>query len=220
MKTKAIVFGIILGIVLAFPMIGHSQYSMEEMGIEGGGGWAIFPNSAKSLAGPAFNANYFFSHYACGKAYGLHFTGGFAGFLPSAADATNILDDATAGKASLRFAGFELGAMGKIRIHEYHRPKEWAVFLGPKLQIPLMAAYSSENGNGGLRDKVSSVGAFWPGVHLSVQFRQPASKKKSWFIRTGAEYYLTPAFQSVGAGSVQPLYLFLNFGYAFWDKRG
>ncbi|MEM7040618.1 MAG: hypothetical protein AAF570_26885 [Bacteroidota bacterium] len=71
-----------------------------------------------------------------------------------------------------------------------------------------------------MRDQVSSVSAFTAGAHVSLQFRRPAPEKKSWFIQPGVEYYFLPAFRSFQNGDVSPFYFFLNFGYAFWDKRG
>lgn len=203
------------------PAWGCAQYALEELGVELGPGIGLLQGSGANAMGPGGNANAFFSHYACGKAYGFHLTAGAAAMFPGTADGSGLIDVADAGATRLQFVGLDFGVLGKIRLHEYHRPREWAVFLGPKLQVPLMARSASDAGAKPLTQSVQSVNRLWTGVQLSVQFRRAASKKKSWFIHPGAEYYFLPAFNSLAAkGGVKPLYLFLNFGFAFWDLRG
>lgn len=207
-----------LGWLAAFllPLIAQGQYSMHEAGFELGPGFALLKGSGATALGPAGNVNAFFSHYACGKAYGFHITAGATALFPGTADGSALVDDPSSSRLGLQFAGLDLGLLGKIRTHEKHWPREWAVFLGPKIYLPFLAHTS----NGPLRDDVDAVGRFLPGLQVSVQFRRPAGRKKSWFIHPGAEYYFLPAFQSDAAGLVSPLYLFLNFGYAFWSQKG
>lgn len=215
-------FGIVLAglLCLGRPAMAWSQYALEELGVEMGPGITLFQNSSENALGLGANANAFYSHYACGKAYGFHLTAGAAAFFPSTGNGERLIDEPIAGTTNLQFVNLDFGVLGKIRLHEYHRPHEWAVFLGPKLQVPLVAHASTDGGTGSLDQSVRTVNRIWPGVQLSMQFRRPASKKKSWFIHPGVEYYFLPAFSSTVAGDVKPLYFFLNFGFAFWDLRG
>lgn len=205
---------------LAFPQGAAAQYNLEELGMEVGPGFAMLQNTSTNALGPGGNVNVFFSHYACGKGYGFHITAGATALFPSTQEGQLLIDEPAAGSTRLQFAGLDVGFMGKLRIHEYHRPREWAVFLGPKLLVPVMARAASDAGSGPLDDQVRTVNHFWTGAQLSVQFRRPISKKKSWFIHPGVEYYFLPAFSSSVAGDAKPLYIFLNFGFAFWDQRG
>ena len=210
----------VLLLALGLPAVAWSQYNLEELGIELGPGLATLHNAAGNALGPAANANVFYSHYACGKGYGFHITAGGTALFPSIADGEKLIDEANAGKTSFQLAGIDVGMLGKLRIHEYHRPREWALFLGPKLMVPLMTRFNSTQEARSLSQATASVNHFWTGVQLSVQFRQPVNKKTSWFIHPGVEYYFLPAFSSVASGSTRPLYIFLNFGFAFWDQRG
>jgi hypothetical protein len=203
-------------LLLCLPGMAWGQYNLEEMGFEAGPGFTLLQNRSQNASGAGGNANVFYSHYACGKGYGFHVTAGATGLFPSTPHGENLIDLTRASKASFQFAGIDLGFLGKLRIHEYHRPSEWAVFLGPKLLIPLLTRTDADP----LKDNVQSVSPLWTGAQLSVQFRRPVSKKKSWFIRPGVEYFFLPAFNSRVAGDARPLYFFLNFGYAFWDQRG
>jgi hypothetical protein len=200
--------------------VSYAQYNLEEMGFEVGPGFTMLQNASQSATGFGGNANVFYSHYACGKGYGFHITAGGTGLFPSTAHGENLLDLSRASKASFQFAGLDLGIMGKLRIHEYHRPREWAVFLGPKLLVPFLTSTVSDGDAAPLKDHVHSVNHFWTGAQLSVQFRRPITKKKSLFVHPGIEYYFLPAFTSDVAGGARPIYLFLNIGYAFWDQRG
>ncbi len=205
-------------IACCLPIGGFAQYSMQEMGVSVGAGVGLFPNTQKVALGPAVSAEYFFSHYACGKAYGLHFTGGVNAAFPMDGNSGEWIDQLGT-KSSLQVIGVDFGAYGKIRLHEYHRPKEWAVFLGPKIMVPLVAKYSTDLGSGSLSSTSLSVNRILPGIHLSMQFRR-AIKKQSWFLEPGVEYYFNPLFQSWGGGNVTQAQVFLKFSYAFWDQRG
>lgn len=200
-------------------MLGWGQYSMQEMGLSAGLGLGIFPNSHQTTVGPAVGAEYFFSHYACGKAYGLHFTGGINSTFPMNANDGIWIDQPLANKSSLQIIALEAGAYAKIRLHDYHRPKEWAVFFGPKIQLPIVAQYQTNLSSGSLASTSSSVNRIMPGLHLSLQFRRPV-KKQSWFLEPGFEYYLPSLFQTLGGGNVHQSQIFLKFSYAFWDQRG
>jgi hypothetical protein len=212
--------GIMVLMVAWLPFKGMAQYNLEEFGVELGPGFALLLDGPDKAMGPAVNANAFFSHYACGKGYGFHLNAGVTSMFPSTADGAAMTDLPAAEKLQFSFVGLDVAALGKLRIHEYHRPREWAVFFGPRLQVPLMARYSNSDGSGSLDDITEKVSRVWPGVELSVQIRRPIGKKKSWFIHPGAAYFFVPAFKGQATIGPKPLYLFLNFGYALWDQRG
>lgn len=195
----------------------EAQYSMNEMGIGGGAGFSMMPNTQEFIPGAHIRGEYFFSHYACGKAYGFHVQGGM---LFTSASGTNgaWLGLPLSSSGDLSLLALDAGLFGKIRLHDYHRPKEWAVFVGPKLQAPLMGRYLAD-GNRGKLSQIASVNRILPGMHLSLQVRRPAGKK-SYFIEPGLEYYLLPSFKTNLGGPVQQMHIFLKFGYAFWDQRG
>ena len=205
-------------LLIGLPFWSWAQYSMNEMGLSAGLGWAMLPNSADLAMGPSVSGEYFFSHYACGKAYGFHFTGGINAAFPMNGKNGNWIDQPFATKSSLQIIALDGGAYGKIRLHEYHRPHEWAVLFGPKIMVPMVTKYTTDLENGTLGRTVS-VNRFLPGLHLSLQFRKPI-KKQSWFIEPGAEFFLAPLFQSTLGGNASFSQVFLKFSYAFWDQRG
>lgn len=211
---------IILATLLSWAGQSSAQYSMEEFGMELGPGLSLLLSPDGRAMGPGGNVNAFFSHYACGKRYGFHLQLGMTGMFANSEFGHEILDPPAFGRTGIQFAGLDAAVLGKIRLHEYHRPREWAVFFGPRVMAPLITRYSSNNSSGSLSDVTSTLSRVWPGLELSVQFRNPIGKKKSWFVHPGAAYFFLPAFTSNVGGSSSPLYFFLNFGYAFWDQRG
>ena len=207
-------------LVLWLPMQTAAQYNLEEFGVELGPGISLLVSESNKAIGPAFNANAFFSHYACGKGYGFHVNAGVTGQFPSTADGSRMTHEISSSPLQFSMVSLDVAVLGKLRIHEYHRPREWAVFLGPRLQAPLLARISNEFGSGALSGSVAKVGRILPGIELSMQFRRPIGKKKSWFIHPGAAYFFLPAYEAQPMASPKPLFFFLNFGYALWDQRG
>lgn len=197
-----------------------AQYNLEEFGVELGPGLSLLMDGPNKAVGPAVNANAFFSHYACGKGYGFHLAAGATGMFPSTADGSQMTHQLSTSPLRFSIVSLDVAALGKLRIHEYHRPREWAIFFGPSLQVPLMARYSNELGGGALSATTEKVSRILPGIELSMQFRRPIGKKKSWFIHPGAAYFFLPAFKALPTSAPKPLYFFLNFGYALWDQRG
>ncbi|HHG85595.1 MAG TPA: hypothetical protein ENJ82_12680 [Bacteroidetes bacterium] len=210
--------GIGLFMLLLQPI--QAQYTMDELAFGLGGGLAILPNGANALSGPGLNLNASYAHYLCGKAYGFHFTAGANTFSPATQMGEPFLKAQLAGKTRFLLAGAELGGFFKVRIHDYHRSREVALLIGPKINFPVLASYHSEIDQGSLRNNTDKVNPFQVGAHISLQFRRPAPEKKSWFIEPGIDYYFSPTWTNDPAGHINTAYLFLNFGYAFWDKRG
>lgn len=202
------------------PTVLPAQYNLEEIGIELGPGFVFLQNTAQAAVGPGGNANVFFSHYACGKGYGFHLSAGGAALFPATANGAHLIDLPAAQQTHFQFLALDIAALGKLRLHEYHRPREWAIFLGPRLQVPFLTHYGGKEGAGPLKNVTTTVNRLWPGIQLSIQFRRPAGKKTSWFVHPGATYFLVPAFTSGVAGTARPFYLFLNLGFQLWDQRG
>lgn len=197
-----------------------AQYTLDEFGLAAGGGLAAYPNSASTLAGPAANVNGFYSHYLCGKAFGFQVAAGANGTLARSSDGADLISVANAGETRFTLLAAEIAGYFKLRMHDYHRPRETALLIGPKVNFPLIRHFAAENESGQLRSHVESANALQVGAHLSLQIRRPAPEKKSWFIEPGVEYFFIPAWKQTPAGNVGTAYIFLNFGYAFWDKRG
>lgn len=196
---------------------GKAQYTLDEIGVNLGGGYVTANSVAVDLGGFGLHTNLFYGHYFCGKTYGIHVQGGFNYNNLSTSNGDGAFGDGT-GAMTINQLQFEGAGFFKIKLKDYHRPKEWAVFFGPKFSVPLIQNYSSEMGSGKLSD-IAGTPFIVPAAHLSVQFRRPAPEKKSWFFQPGIEYSLYDDF-STPQNSFSRLYLFLNFGYAFFDKRG
>ena len=111
-----------------------------------------------------------------------------------------------------------IGLFFKVRPHDYHRRKEWALLVGPKVYVPIRSGFSSSLGRTSLVDQVEAINPFQVVLHTSVQVRRPFGKK-SWFIHPGLEVALLPIFSGLQS-DVGLFHLFLNVGYAFWEKRG
>ncbi len=181
-----------------------AQYTLDEIGFNAGIGAALYNFEGDWEQGIGVNANVFYSHYFCGKAYGFHTQGGF-----------NYINSGTSGihHSQIQFEG---GFLIKFKKHSHHRSREWAVLAGPKFQVPLVTSTVYRIRNVGLSpDWIPVV----PVVHASIQFRRPAPQKKSWFIQPGVEYGVLPDYKW-NANEYRRIYFFLHFGYAFFDKRG
>lgn len=219
MKMREIRTYILLLGCLLWAGAATAQYHLNEIGLNAGGGLAMLQSSEGSLSGPAWNVNGFYGHYFCGKAYGIQATIGVNSFHPSTDDGGLVVDDEEAGQTSLTLTSLDAGFYFKLKKNDYHRPKEIAVLVGLKANLPLVTRYSSQNTSGSLETGGAIVSTIVPGAHLSLQIRRPIGEM-SLFIQPGAEYYVTPLFNGERAGDVNPLYLFLNVGIALWDQRG
>ncbi len=182
----------------------QAQYTLDEIGFNAGPGVALYNFEGDREQGVGVNANVFYSHYFCGKSYGIHTQGGF-----------NYINSGTAGVRRSQFQ-FEGGFFFKLKRHDYHRSKEWAVLIGPKFQIPTITSVVSKVGNVEPPTQWTSV---VPVAHISFQFRRPAPEKKAWFIQPGVEYGILPDYK-LNQREYRRTYIFLHFGYAFFDKRG
>ncbi len=211
MYRTILLTALLFGALNLFYFSAKSQYTLDEIGVNVGGGLAILSSTGGNQMGPGANINAFYGHYFCGKRYGIHTQGGF-----------NFINTRTETERT-RQLQFEGGFFFKVKRRDYHRPKEWAIIVGPKFQIPI--ATSTRYFFGSIQP-VKDWTPVVPVAHVSLQFRRPAPEKKSWFIQPGFEYGLLPDYQlpdlqfPAGADVVSRTYFFLHFGYAFFDKRG
>ena len=180
-----------------------AQYTLDEIGINAGGGF-VHMNTPLSDIGAGANVNAFYGHYFCGKRYGIHTQAGLNYF--------------SAGDSGFRRSQVQVegGFFFKVKRRDYHRPKEWALIIGPKVQVPVLRTANYDQPGGTPEPDWTPV---IPVGHISLQFRRPAPEKKSWFIQPGFEYGLLPDYTSGGL-DISRSYIFLHLGYAFFDKRG
>lgn len=190
----------------------QAQYTLDEVGVNAGIGGAFIPGISQTYGGPLVKANIHYGHFFCGKAFGIRAEGGFNYAMPS--------DDLF----RFQIIQFEGGFFFKLKRRDYHRPKEWAVIVGPKVHVPLFGHYSTLRGepkeSGPLSDLNVAMRIIQPMAHLSVQIRRPVGDKKSLFIQPGVEYGIQSEFTGLSIGSFNRWNIFLNIGYAFFDKRG
>lgn len=208
-------------ILLTLPVKG--QYTLDEIGFNLGGGYGSYLNNVTPLHGPAARLSGFYSHYFCGKAFGIQAQAGVQGLFPSSSQGPLLFPVTPEGSnLSLRRIQAELGFFFKLRPHDYHRRKEWALIVGPVLPLPISTTFtfdgptSTRSGNWDLLEPIKA--APFPLVHLSFQLRRPLDKK-SWFIQPGVEFSPAVVFETA-ATSFRSFNAFITFGYAFWEKRG
>lgn len=204
MYKRILLTTLLIGVLHIFCSQTMAQYTLDEIGFNAGAGAALYNFEGDREQGVGVNANVFYGHYFCGKAYGIHTQGGF-NFISSGDDVMR--------RSQFQFEG---GFFFKLKRHDYHRSKEWAVLIGPKFQIPIVTSTYDKVGNIEPPTEWSPV---VPVAHISFQFRRPAPEKKSWFIQPGVEYGVLPDF-NLYTREYRRTYIFLHFGYAFFDKRG
>lgn len=205
MHRSTLFIALLIGALNLLCLQSKAQYTLDEIGVNAGGGLGLYSNPGIQgrHVGAGANVNAFYGHYFCGKSYGIHTQAGFNYF--------NI------GTDIIRFSQvqFEGGFFLKWKLKDYHRPKEWAIIIGPKFQVPLLRKIKTDP----QFDIPVEGPVILPIGHVSLQFRRPAKDKKSWFIQPGFEYSIFEDFQLVNSVT-RRTYFFLHFGYAFFDKRG
>jgi hypothetical protein len=198
----------------------QAQYELDEMAVHAGAGMRMLSGDGAQYLGPGAHAQVSFAHYPCGKAFAIEGRAGLNYGRASSADGAIITGNPLAGKTTLSWAGGEVAAAFKVRLHEYHRPREFAFLVGPKVNFPVLARYASEAGSGGMGSTGILVNRIAPAIFAALQFRRPAPDKKFWFIEPGFEFNPTPLFRRDSGTRLGALYLYLQFGFAFWDQRG
>jgi hypothetical protein len=205
--------------LMGFHLGAYAQFTLDEVGFGVGGGANLLMGTPIQT-GFGVHSQAYYSHYFCGKRTGFHAVIGFR-YLGSpfnrsfslAAPANLETDN------SVRLGYWDIGFLGKIRRNEYHRSREAALMIGPKINLATVARYSDSLSSGSFWDVDAKASFFNVGLHASVQFRRPLGKS-AWFFRPGAEYFLLPAIKQTAAGSFRNLYLFLMLEFNLFDARG
>lgn len=218
MHVRKLQFSLVfLALVMALLPL-RAQYTLDEIGVNLGAGYTSHANSTATLGGPAARASLFYSHYFCGKAFGLQGQAGIRGQFPRSQNGSLLFPAITeAGTLSMTQLQGEIGFFLKVRAHDYHRRKEWALLFGPVLPVPVLTHFKSGAASGNAGD-LGIDQSLSPSIHLSLQFRRPIDKA-SWFIQPGVEFSPSRTFRST-VTDFRTLNVFLSFGYAFWEKRG
>lgn len=198
----------------------RAQYELDEMTVHAGAGLGALLHTGGTGLGPAANANFDFTHYPCGKAFAIQGVAGVTLGQTNWADGQATFGPAGLGKTRLNWAVGELGAAVKLRVHDYHRPREMALVVGPRLWLPVATGVNTPLVNGDVARTDAKVPLLLVGGNLGLQFRQPAPDKKSWFIEPGIFWSPMPFLEAADDSRALPVYLYLNFGFAFWDERG
>lgn len=198
------IFVLLLLSALSGPI--RAQYTLNEVGAQVGTGLVT---ATTDWVGPSFHAEGFWAHYFCGKAYGIQANGGLnadklylsnadGGFIGGQRPVVNLLQ-ATA------------GAYFRIRPADFHRSKEWAFLVGPRIELPLVSRVNSAVGS----QPLSDVAPVFLRVHGAFQIRRPMGDHSIFF---------TPAVSWSIASDIAPQYQRFHFqfsiAYTFWDARG
>jgi hypothetical protein len=198
---------------------GRAQFTLDEIGLGVGAGSSILTGTPTQV-GYGANIQAYYSHYFCGKRTGFHTVAGIRWSGMGFSRSFSTLDSPNAEMDnSVKQAFLDLGFMGKIRKNEYHRSREAALMVGPKVNMNLLSLYSDSAGSGSFSSIPANAPFFNVGIHASVQFRRKFGKN-AWFFRPGGEYYLLPVVSNTAAGSFRNVYLFLMFEINLWDAKG
>jgi len=223
MKRKKCIWMKFLGIIflLMTSQINlYSQYHLNEAGAFLGLGSNI-PLDGKTVKPYyAYNFNGFYSHYRCGKRDGFHAEIGMRGFRVNEKAVENgFLQSENTGKHDYHFMYLDLGLMYKIRREKYHRDKETAILVGPKLNVRASSFHYNDSTKlqrynpNDYRDLTLLI----PGIHLSFLSRIPFRPKKTYFIRYGGEFYFLPNAKT-DKQNFSSIYLFIQLGIPFWNN--
>lgn len=199
----------------------HAQYELDEMSVHAGAGLGVVLHSYQAGLGPAVNADFAFTHWPCGKAFAIQGNAGVVLGQTRWEDGQPLLGVFDAGATRVGWAVGALGASIKVRLQDFHRPREVALVVGPRLWVPVYMRAATAQGKGGLAATTDAKPhPFLVGGNLGVQFRRPAPDKKSWFIEPGLFWSPVSLIDGALDARTVPVYLYLNFGFAFWDERG
>lgn len=225
--SMRVVYVLLVAVCLVLPA--RAQYHLTEVGARLGGG-VNFAYGTDALQPIQYGANLagFYSHWVCGANWGYHVEAGFrlASFTESETGGVTLYQ---AGPSSFltdyRFWLFELGGYFKIRKNNYHRDKEWALLIGPKLGF-VLAGQARPESTGTWEafesDTYREVLSVQPGIHLSVQWRLPRGNRYSFFIWPGVEWYPganASTRNTNPAQNLRYLYGFISVGTTLWNSR-
>lgn len=193
------------------PLFG--QYSLQEVGLTAGAGISVPMEPKGSKPGLGWHAKVFFSHYTCGKRYGIHADLGFRSGtveLPWTAFDFGVPRE----KLVIGMNWIDGGFYFKIRPHVYHRPVEPALLAGIKLSY---SPYVTFNRSALQSSTGISVNPFQPGIHVSAWLKRKIGAQ-SFFVQPGIEFYPLVAL-SLPKGNVSGMYAFIGLGYSLWNSK-
>jgi hypothetical protein len=205
------------------------QYELIELGGRAGVGTNVpfgFMGLDAGNVSPSwgYNIDGFYSHYFCGKQYGIHGELGLRGYglAETAPDlGPSMVADTTGGDLNYNLHYGSAGFYFKIRKNNFHLRREFCLMFGPKVNLRLFSSFTNDAGESdpfdadkrGYRD----VRTIIPGLHLSGWWRFPAQDRRSWFVAVGIEAFSTNVSTEADLGYAS-LYPFVNVGYSFWNN--
>jgi len=208
-----------LTFLLLAASVAQAQYHLTELGARAGVGPAVRFSGQNHSTGFAAQATGFYSHWVCGKGWGYQFDAGLNYADQYFQHNHGVIQGSH--NAFIQATWLHLGAGLKLRPHNYHRPREWHVVLGPVLQTRLWSRVDLHDGNGGTRFSGGGE-AFRFGGQASLWLRFPMGKNVSWFLAPGVEVLTPYRTQLEGYGDRyymafwQPTF---QAGFTFWNNR-
>lgn len=207
-------------LALAFAPQMHAQYALTEAGVRLAVGPAL-PQGANRLGvGPAATLAGFYTHYVCGKSYGYWLEGGlrYTGGSEAEGAEPSLLALGNTQQVSYSFVHAEGGAYLKLRKNNYHRKKELALLVGPKLQLRALSRATPADSTGAsyASDGYRSVASIGVAAHLAVTYRMPLGKR-SLIIHPGVEYSFLNWASASGA-AYRNIYVFVGAGLVLWSS--
>ena len=209
-------FVLFFTIVSSQPSLLFAQYDLSEVGIMAGGGYSLNPGQALVAPGPGANLNTFFSYWNCGKNYGIHSSLGLR-YFQSTAEEGFFNHSTPSPETRMNFTALDVGFYFKVRLHEYHRAKEWSFLMGPKLNVMLHSGLSNTVGNQTFELLGVDPNVIFAGVHLSARYKIKLNAQ-FLYLQPGAEYYPFPYLET-SQGNVSNVYLFFNVGGTLWNTK-
>lgn len=209
--------------LITLPFIGKAQYHFGELGVSAGPAINI-PTGAPGLStryGTAVG-KIWYSHWVCGKRYGYMLFLGGRGNGANAASGFILAPDTINGAGRLSFNWLEVGGSAKIRKNEYHRPNEISFIGGGKVAVNMLSLVRDEGTSNRISEEDGvSVADFNVAIHLSAMYKHKIGQQ-SIYLEPGIETYLLPDLDLQGTpqtGQMRSVFLYLQFGYTFWNSK-
>ena len=207
---------IIFACCTEIPLGIKAQYSLQEAGISAAAGVCLPLEYKDAKIALGWQGKIFFSHYACGKRFGIHADLGVRSsglVLPWSASYAGLGEP-----VHIRMNWIDGGFYFKIRPHEYHRPVEPALLAGIKLSY---SPYVTLDGKSQKSNYDIQFNRFQPGIHLSGWFKRKIGNQ-SLFIQPGIEYYPFHSIllsRGIIGAQISGMYIFLGAGYSLWNSK-
>lgn len=200
--------------------VAYGQYHLTEIGGSGGIGINVSTNNSKIHNGVAWNTQGFVSHYVCGKSFGYHGALGYRGFVNTEEvyQLPSIVGPKTYGNTKFAFHYVDAGFYFKVRRHNYHRPKEACLLIGPQLNVLLAATANRQPYKTDDWRRVLPVAL---GIHISTPIRIPFILGTKAQLEPAIEYYFTDNAKNISdrPAALRTLNLTINLKIHLWDNR-